>query len=87
MTHRTGDAKADRHVTSGWHHTFGWLRRPETDGWYAGFAYEMPDGTFVVSKEGRHRHGMYLDVWEDAVTKELYTACSPVPRVYGRRHA
>jgi len=74
-------------ITSGWHHTFGWLRRPELDEANSGFVYEMPDGTLVVSKEMRHRRGMLLDVWRDAGTGELYTACSHVPRVYCRRAA
>jgi len=74
-------------IQSGWHHTFGWLRRPELDADNAGFVYEMPDGTLVISKEGRHRNGMYLDEWLDRETGETYTTCSPVPRVYCRRAA
>lgn len=74
----------DTLLASGWHHTFGWLRRRELDVRNAGFAYETPDGTIVVSKERRHRHGMYLDAWRDAATGENYVACSVTPRVYVR---
>ena len=69
-------------LAQGWHHTFGWLRRRDLDKQHAGYVYEMPDGMLAVSKERRHRHGMYLGSWKDEQTGEIYIACSHAPRVY-----
>lgn len=78
----------DKIICSGWHHTFGWLRRPELDLRNAGFCYETPDGEIVISKAARHRYGMYLNCHEDAATGERYTAISAAPRIYKvRSHA
>jgi len=75
----------DEIISRGWHHTFGWLRRPELDTRENGYVYEMPCGAIVVSHEGRHEHGMYLDAWREAKTGDTYLTCSPVPRVYAAR--
>ena len=77
----------DKLITSGWHYTFGWLRRPDLDEANGGFCYEEPDGDIVISSDPRHRHAMYLDCrWDDDL-KETYTAASTLPRVYkGKQH-
>lgn len=87
LTYKPKTAEADPVVARGWHHTFGVLRRPELDVNNAGFTYEMPDGTLIISREQRHRDGMYLDARRDAVTGEVYLSCSHVPRIFrkGRR--
>jgi hypothetical protein len=87
LTYKPKTAEADPVVSRGWHHTFGVLRRPELDANNAGFTYEMPDGTLIISREQRHRDGMYLDARRDAVTGEVYLSCSHVPRIFrkGRR--
>ena len=78
----------DKLLSSGWHHTFGWLRRPELDEHNGGFCYEEPDGDIVISSDPRHRYGIYLDCRWDADEKEAYTAISATPRVYkGKSHA
>jgi hypothetical protein len=78
VSHKTKSEQRDQLVATGWHYSFGWLRRPELDANNAGFTYEMPDGTLVVSREVRHRYGMHLDARRDALTGELYTSCSAV---------
>lgn len=74
----------DRLVARGWHHTFGWLRRPELDVEASGFCYEKPEGEIIVSKLQHHRYGMYMHCYEDRETKELYITPSSAPRLYRR---
>ena len=78
MSHKTKSEQRDELVATGWHYSFGWLRRPELDAETKGFTYEMPDGMLVVSREVQHRYGMHLDARRDALTGELYTSCSAV---------
>jgi hypothetical protein len=78
MHHKIRVGQKDELVATGWHYSFGWLRRPELDVENTGFIYELPDGTLVVSREVRHRHGMHLDVRRDVLTGNLYTSCSAV---------
>jgi len=78
----------DKLIVSGWHHSFGWLRRPELDEAHEGFCYEEPDGDIVISTDPRHREAMYLDCRWDDDEKETYTSISALPRVYkGKKNA
>lgn len=78
----------DKLIARGWHHTFGWLRRPLLDAQNGGYCYEDPEGRIIVSKMRIHRQGMYLHCYEDAETGERYTTPSVAPRIYkGRQHA
>ena len=78
----------DKLLSSGWHYTYGWLRRPELDEENGGFCYEEPDGDIVISSDPRHRNTMYLDCRWDEDLKETYTAVSATPRVYkGKQNA
>jgi hypothetical protein len=70
----------DKILCSGWHDTFGWLRRPELDD-DLNFTYETPDGTIVVSCEALHQKRMHLSAFEDAKTKEKYVSASQFPYV------
>lgn len=70
----------DKFLCSGWHYTFGWLRRPELD-MDGHHAYEDGDGDLYFSASPLHEHAMYLDCWEDADTGEKYLCVSKVPRV------
>jgi hypothetical protein len=62
-------------LASGWHNTFGWLRRPEldVDGVYA---YENPDGTIIDSTDRAHAARMHLTAYEDQNTGEKYVSVS-----------
>jgi hypothetical protein len=70
----------DKVIASGWHHTFGWLRRPELDDAEQGlWAYESPDGDEVYSPNPRHKRVAYLDCWETEAG-EKYLSFSPDPK-------
>jgi hypothetical protein len=67
-------------IKSGWHHSFGWLRRPELDDREMNlWAYEEPNGDHRMSSDPRHERAAYLDLWE-APGGERYFAFSVVPR-------
>jgi hypothetical protein len=70
----------DKILCSGWHNTFGWLRRPDLDEG-ATFSYETPDGTIVVSHDCAHKKRMHLSAFEDAKTKEKYVSVSQFPYI------
>lgn len=70
MTHRL--------ITSGWHYTFGWLRRPELDD-ANGYCYEEPDGDLIFTARISHQVRAYLDCWEDTRTGERYLAFTRLP--------
>lgn len=67
---------------SGWHHTFGWLRRPDLDVANGGYCYETPEGEIVVSSMRVHRQAMYLNCYHDRDRNELYVTPSVAPRLY-----
>lgn len=71
----------DKKIKSGWHWTFGWMRRPDYDTSNQ-FAYEGPDGEIIMSSMFVHRKNMYMAQYEDAETGELYVTDDPAPRVY-----
>jgi hypothetical protein len=66
------------YICSGWHWSFGWLRRSELDEEY-GYCYEDGDGDLVYTKEKRHSKSVYLDCWQDT-TGEKYLTLSKIPR-------
>jgi hypothetical protein len=70
---------SDKILCSGWHWSFGWLRRPELDD-NGGFAYEDGDGDLVFSHNAWHRHAVYLACLQDKETKEKYLTFSHVPK-------
>lgn len=70
MTHRL--------IKSGWHYTFGWLRRPELDD-ANGYCYEQPDGDLIFTGSILHSVRLYLDCLEDCVTGERYVAFTRLP--------
>ena len=74
----------DKLLCSGWHYTFGWLRRLDLDidGHYG---YEDGDGDLYFTCDPRHEHGLYLDCWEDAETGEKYLCFSKVPRIMSKK--
>lgn len=70
----------DEIVKSGWHYSFGWLRRPELDDKDMNlWAYEEPNGDLRMSSDPRHERAAYLDLWESP-RGEQYFAFSYVPR-------
>ena len=72
-------------IKSGWHNTFGWLRRPERDDIEQGlWAYEEPDGDIRMSSDPRHEKAAYLDLWE-APDGERFFAFSYVPRTKNKK--
>ncbi len=71
----------DRVRCSGWHYTFGWVRRSDLDDELCGFCYEDPEGMIIVSPELHHKNGIYLDCREDQQTKELYLCVSKIPKI------
>jgi len=72
----------DRILSSGWHHTFGWLRRVDLDDEDQGiWAYETPDGDEVYSPHPRHKKAAFLDCWETEAG-EKYLSFSAVPKVH-----
>jgi hypothetical protein len=58
-------------VSTGLHHTYGWLRRPEKDRQF-GFAYEHPNGRLIYSANPRHQKAARLWHLEDVNTGEEY---------------
>jgi len=71
----------DRVQCSGWHYTFGWMRRSDLDDQLCGFCYEDPEGVIIVSPELHHKNGIYLDCCEDVETGELYLCVSKIPKI------
>jgi len=61
----------DRLISTGWHWSYGWLRRPDMDD-ENGFCYEEPDGDLVYSARREHRWACFLQCREDFVTGEQY---------------
>jgi hypothetical protein len=61
----------DRLISSGWHWSYGILRRIELDAPY-GYCYEMPDGDQVFCKGHGRKHAAYFQCREDADTGEHY---------------
>ena len=47
-------------VRSGWHWTFGYLRRPELDTDAQGYVYEAPGGALVRTRDPENQMCMHL---------------------------
>lgn len=72
------DLLQDKYIKSGWHWSFGWLRRPDLDAPY-GYCYEDGDGDLIYSGRADHRLVCYLDCYEDAASGEKYITMNPDP--------
>lgn len=68
---------SDRLIHTGWHWTYGWLRRPELDD-DNGFCYEDGDGTLYFTSRRSHKKALLLDCWETE-QGERYLAFHPIP--------
>ena len=62
----------DKLISTGWHYTYGWLRRPEMDGGN-GYCYEEPDGDLVYSSYRQHKSMVRLECYEEKHTGYKYT--------------
>jgi hypothetical protein len=65
----------DKYVKSGFHWTFGWMRRKDQDCEH-GYAYEHPDGEIIWSGRPDHKIMAYLDCLQDKVSAEMYVTFS-----------
>jgi hypothetical protein len=68
----------DRLIKSGWHWSFGWLRRPELDD-ENGYCFEDGEGDLIFSPRKDHHLVCYLNCYEDAKTKEKYLTMNQEP--------
>ena len=68
---------SDKLLFTGWHNTFGWLRRPELDD-ENGYCYEDGDGTLYFTSRRAHKTAVLLDCWETE-QGERYLAFHPIP--------
>lgn len=68
-------------ISTGWHWTYGWLRRPTLDRTYNGYVYEDGDGDIMIFKDALHKKAVYLECREDISTGERYLCVSHIPRV------
>ena len=81
------DEKSPKEIPmgSGWHDSYGWLRRDDLDEAYTGFMYETPDGHLIRSVDPRHKEGMFLDKYIIEDTGEAIYQISKIPRIYSRK--
>lgn len=79
---------SDKFLRSGFHWSFGWLRRPELDD-DNGYCYEDGDGDLMFTSRKDHKTLCHLDCMEDAKTGEKYLIFSqePVSVMVDRRRA
>jgi hypothetical protein len=68
----------DKWIKSGWHWSFGWLRRQELDD-ENGYCFEDGDGDLIFTQRKDHHLVCYLDCWEDSVSHERYLTMNPEP--------
>ena len=68
----------DTYIKSGWHWSFGWMRRKEMDS-ECGYCYEDGDGDLIFTPRKDHALVCYLDVYQDRVTGEKYLTLNPDP--------
>ena len=68
----------DKWIKSGWHWSFGWLRRQELDD-ENGYCFEDGDGDLIFTQRRDHHLVCYLDCWEDSVSHERYLTMNPEP--------
>lgn len=87
MNPQTTNTEASRNqledtvISSGWHWTYGWMRRPGLDRAYNGYVYEDGDGDIMIFKEPLYKRSVYLECREDVSTGERYLCVSHVPKV------
>jgi len=62
----------DKLISTGWHFSYGWMRRSDMDGGN-GYCYEEPNGKLVYSTSRRHKTMMRLERYEDKNTGYRYT--------------
>lgn len=74
----------DTVISTGWHWTYGWLRRREEDKPY-GFCYEDGDGDLVYTPSPIHRDKVYLECRQDAETGEKYLCFGKRPAFRPKR--
>ena len=58
-------------IRSGWHWTFGYLRRPELDTEAQGYVYEAPDGVLVRTRNSDNKVCMHLTEMSGSCGKRL----------------
>jgi hypothetical protein len=65
----------DRIISTGWHYSYGWLRRPELDDnvWYC---YEDGDGDLYMTDNPYFKKRLKLDCRFDSETGEKYLCFS-----------
>ena len=68
----------DEILSTGWHWSYGWLRRPEEDRPF-GFCYEDGDGDLIYSIAPPHRKQLYLACCRDRVSGEKYLRLHTAP--------
>lgn len=78
-------------LKSGWHWSFGMLRRPELDT-PTHHAYEEPSGQIMMTRDPDHRDQMHLDLVavgkENAQFRKSFPGTfPPVPRYWARKRA
>ena len=79
----------DELISTGWHWSYGWLRRPDLDEDH-GYCYEEPDGDLVFTARRGHSVACYLECREDRESGERYLCFSRATNRqnldrYGRR--
>lgn len=68
----------DKYIKSGWHWSFGWLRRKDQDCEH-GYCYEEPDGDLIWSGRSDHKKVAFLDCRQDNKTGEKYLCFNKLP--------
>lgn len=74
----------DTVISTGWHWTYGWLRRREEDKPY-GFCYEDGDGDLIYTPSPIHRDKLYLECRQDTETGEKYLCFGKRPTFRPKR--
>lgn len=70
----------DKYICSGFHWSFGWLRRSDEDNEY-GFCYEEPDGNFIHTDRLEHKDALYLDCYETAEGHRYHAFSRRIPEM------
>lgn len=69
---------SDQLLKSGFHWSFGWLRRTEMDD-ENGYCYEENDGDLLYTSRPDHKTMCHLDCYRDSLTGEKYLVFSQGP--------
>jgi hypothetical protein len=73
-----GEKMSDQLLKSGFHWSFGWLRRTELDD-ENGYCYEECDGDLLYTSRPDHKTMCHLDCFRDSKTGETYLVFSQGP--------